>query len=272
MERDNEGKKISANFVPCDSPQVNEIENECGDVNDTQKSSQIHNIQLSSREGVSIMDVEEAIAYLTKRQENKEILGKNSEGEEMWVTFRIGHAGDASSLAALCKKRKGQSNKRRRNDDVNCAEGESKKECNSLREDKKAKLDKTVVETCASEDEHDSELEMRLSSGFGDEQIPPAFHAIIVEINSTKNDSAENRKKSKIQEKALNVNVLGGAAIVTLDWDACNSARVLRVELLKVDERYSSIVDLLMRRMLLRISALGILINATAVTFVDSFN
>jgi len=154
------------------------------------------------------------------------------------------------------------------------------------------------------EKETDADLELRLTSGFGNEQIPPAFYAIIIDIYNSKcfgqgqpndgpvarNENAEPERlpkstfeKCDSDEKKTSQSYckpcckveksLGAAAFVTLGWDDLHAARILQTEFFHVDERkckeYTEIVT---RRLLLRLSALGLATGCSMLYLPDTQN
>lgn len=99
-------------------------------------------------------------------------------------------------------------------------------------------------------------MEQGLANGFGDEWTPPAFHAVLAEIYGGRADLGPDAATGGGE---VGRSGLGGAAIVTLDWNAGRSERVLRVERMRVDEtRCGVFADLVARRLVLRLSMLGL--------------
>eukprot|EP00554_Chaetoceros_debilis_P011219 CAMPEP_0194106404 /NCGR_PEP_ID=MMETSP0150-20130528/6423_1 /TAXON_ID=122233 /ORGANISM="Chaetoceros debilis, Strain MM31A-1" /LENGTH=276 /DNA_ID=CAMNT_0038794533 /DNA_START=325 /DNA_END=1155 /DNA_ORIENTATION=+ len=112
-----------------------------------------------------------------------------------------------------------------------------------------------------------SDLELNLANGFGDEQTPPAFHAILAEVcchiphkgeeEDGKVDVTENHNHKEGEEQRE----LCGVAIATIDWDIHRHLRYLRVEELEVDgSKFSdaSCANLILRRLVLSLSALAL--------------
>lgn len=140
--------------------------------------------------------------------------------QNRWVNFRTGHAGDASSLAASYQKSKSKY-------------GTSQSSPN----------DDTGTGTCSTED---TSLEVKLAEGLGDEDTPPSIFALLAEIDEASGDGSGDR-------------TLGAAAIVSIAWE--DISKVLRVEWFYVsdDNNFADVVDLLERRMWLRLSALAMM-------------
>uniref|UniRef100_A0A7S4R6P0 Uncharacterized protein n=1 Tax=Ditylum brightwellii TaxID=49249 RepID=A0A7S4R6P0_9STRA len=131
------------------------------------------------REMLTIMEEEDET---TEENENERKSVKHRQQRQCWVRFRPGHAGDASSLASLCQRaqKEGQSG--------NC--GPNK--------------DGSSSAAAANQEEEDtSAAEMRLASGFGDEDTPPAFHAILAEVfwnnGSCNNHYGNNEKERNVE-------------------------------------------------------------------------
>jgi hypothetical protein len=83
--------------------------------------------------------------------------------KDTWVTFRVGHAGDASTLAACYRAVKGE----------NKVEGNEKKKSKE-----------------GSSSSEESSLEVRLSEAFGDEHTtPPSVFALLADLRSEETES-----------------------------------------------------------------------------------
>ncbi len=260
---------------------------------------------------------------------------EDQNGEICWVEFRVGHVGDAVSLASLfstiVKKCKAKSTSSLIKESSSCSkyndydenEDNYSKEEEIESNDDQQDLDEDVENNTGvdpdtdpnlhtndistqelavlqedkehEEEEEDgeveedcSQLELRLADGFGDEQNPPAFHAILVEVcrletitvtdheQVTKGEGGQDSEKKT--ETAAEVQSppspssspiatctsdditkeLCGAAIITIDWDAHRNLRCLRVEELEVDSSKVPSPDLVLRRLILSLSAIAL--------------
>jgi len=177
-------------------------------------------------------DLESAIAGLFAEYEDPELTQKNLQfdvdGNNYWIEFRVGHSGDAASLAALFSQKEKKHN----------VDAQDRADSNQLMLKEKPREE---LDDC-------SKLELRIASGLGDEQTPPALHAILAEICV---GDIKERHSGTLKE-------LGAAAIATIDWNPHQSMRYLRLEEIKVDESKVPIKHLLMRRLLLSLSALAL--------------
>eukprot|EP00566_Odontella_aurita_P009527 CAMPEP_0113554070 /NCGR_PEP_ID=MMETSP0015_2-20120614/15949_1 /TAXON_ID=2838 /ORGANISM="Odontella" /LENGTH=517 /DNA_ID=CAMNT_0000455179 /DNA_START=29 /DNA_END=1582 /DNA_ORIENTATION=+ /assembly_acc=CAM_ASM_000160 len=231
---------------------------------------------------------------------------------DVWVKFRAGHGGDASALASLCRLTSsavgnGVRDGSAPSEDPSYGPPDGSDNSNPPQSEQrgcersgiKGECDEAGAAAAVGGDSDDvTNLELRLASGFGDEQTPPAFHAILAEVHdyrgcgqgdqyapsSTRRcrnlsiaESEENNDTQSIRqegtaaaastasESAAVRKFLGGAAISTLEWDADTSCRVLRVELLRLDERRcKEYRDLLRRRLVLRLSAFALATGCAA--------
>jgi hypothetical protein len=102
-------------------------------------------------------DIESALQQVVQISDGiKEYVSDNA-----WISFRVGHAGDASLLATCIRK------------SIN-----EKKICN----ENKAQPDGKKSSNFSSED---TSLEVRLAEGLGDEDTPPSIFALLVDVNKT---------------------------------------------------------------------------------------
>lgn len=114
-----------------------------------------HNATISQghRQALDLEVALQRIVRMGDKDESKEFLSRNR-----WVNFRIGHAGDASTLAACYRKSRTSGN-------------------SSLQKDgKKSSLNVTSPE--------DTSLEVRLAEGLGDEDTPPSIFALLADVES----------------------------------------------------------------------------------------
>ena len=169
----------------------------------------------TEKEATSGWDLETALhrIFTCADTTDKEFLSADK-----WLTFRMGHAGDASTIASRYRKT------------LPLYENELSKEDgkNDEKDDK--------IKSC---DDADA-LELRIATGMGDEDTPPAVFAIMVEIVS-------NEDAPTLQ--------LGAVALLTLDWDL--GQRLLRIEWFYVDQTLPE-YDLVRRRLWLRLSVLAL--------------
>ena len=145
--------------------------------------------------------------------DNKE---KESISSDKWITFRVGHAGDASTIASLYRKTSlsvSETNQDDKNDE--------KDDKNKSNEDADA-------------------LELRLATGLGDEDTPPALFAVMADV---------------ISNEETPISQLGAVALLTFDWEF--GKRLLRIEWFHVDETLRE-HDLVKRRLWFRLSALAL--------------
>ncbi len=263
---------------------------------------------------------------------------EDEKGKICWVEFRVGHLGDAVSLASFFStivKSKDKSSSsliteyRKTNDnDDNYANEETEPSEQDLNKDiekdtididTKVHMNMTMNsgpsrelsilhEEKEIEEEVDcSQLELRLADGFGDEQNPPAFHAILAEVcrpdtaadqekisetNKQEQDgdtSSDKETETDAQSTSPSspslspiatsddiTKELCGAAIITIDWDAHRNLRYLRVEELEVDSSKVPSPDLVLRRLVLSLSTLalktgcdGLLMKETMIHITD---
>jgi hypothetical protein len=171
-----------------------------------------------------------------------------------WITFRVGHGGDASTIASLYRGATEvdheviQSNKT------------DSDELNSEASDK----DSNGSNHSKSTEDGDA-LELRLASGLGDEDTPPTIFAVMVEI---KQEYPEERLDSediasagttttvnKTTPSITSQPVIAAVALLTLDWKY--NQRILCVEWMYVDNTERE-HDLIQRRLWFRLSALAL--------------
>ena len=106
------------------------------------------------------IDIESAVQLVVKISDGvKEFIS-----DDAWITFRVGHAGDASLLADLMRK---------------------SKTINTLKNDNNVNADTKKVPGVPNED---TPLEVRLADGLGDEDTPPSVFSIMIYINKPANE------------------------------------------------------------------------------------
>lgn len=154
---------------------------------------------------------------------------------DSWITFRVGHAGDASTIASLFRSTASLHV-------VSSAEGGGKL---STKDDgKNSKLNEEI----------DDALELQLAAGLGDEDTPPAVFCVFADVASNKHADPENYNKDELPGNTT-VTQIGAVALFSLDWEF--GTRILRIEWFHVDETIAE-HDLIKRRLWFRLSALAL--------------
>jgi hypothetical protein len=184
------------------------------------------------------LDLEVALQKLVRNDGKdgpKEFL--SALNHDSWVAFRVGHAGDASTLAACYQKSTTGCNSSLDTRNPKATNGDDKSQA-------KSEIHQTSLSNATSAE--DTSLEVRLAEGLGDEDTPPAIFALLAEV--------ECLGESDVRH-------LGAAALLSTSWeDAC---KVLRVEWFYViaddDPTIPNVSNLLERRMWLRLSALAMM-------------
>jgi hypothetical protein len=222
------------------------------------------------------LDLEVALHRIVRMNEKSDIKEYlSTSNPTSWVTFRVGHAGDASTLAACYRKSQavitqstvqgdGGATATTTSTTVQCA---TKSPVNSREYDNSANNSINQADKRSSTETHpgtiyaattvggttveDTSLEIRLAEGLGDEDTPPCIFALLAEVESFKEPDVRH---------------LGAASLLSIAWQ--DGVKVLQVEWLyvsafpteggDVDGSHfpTSISDLLERRMWLRLSAL----------------
>jgi hypothetical protein len=168
--------------------------------------------------------MESALVYLAQGEtdEKKEFLSNKRNAP--WVTFRVGHSGDASTIANWYRQ-------------------------STLMDSPEPELEVKTPHAGNSDDEsqdepsRSSELEVWLADGLGDEDNPPAVYALIAQVH-------EEQEADKV------TSLIGAAALFTPTWE--RGERVLRIPWIHFDSRLSyQSLQLLERRTWLRISTLS---------------
>ncbi len=177
-----------------------------------------------------IWDIESALLYLVQIDgDEKEYLSKHDDERPQWVNFRVGHAGDASTIATWYR----QAITPQDNSEVEIV-----------------KPVDTVTEI-SEDDTTSSMLEVWLADGLGDEDTPPAVHALIARVHRQGDENT--------------ISTLGAVALFTLDWE--NEERVLQVQWMHIDPSLvCNIANTLQQRMWLRISALAQMTACSVIT------
>lgn len=199
-------------------------------------------------------DLETALHHVLESKEKEFIVSHDS---SKWISFRVGHGGDASTIASLYRRATTAAaddgiveiNKSKQGEDDQEEEEQQQPNDSSAKEDAKEEesLDKN-----SNHSNHDNSkptedvdaLELRLASGLGDEDTPPTIFAVIVEVKELCNAEERNIKTTD-----------AAIALLTLDWKY--NQRILRVEWMYVDKTIRE-HDLIERRLWFRLSALAL--------------
>jgi hypothetical protein len=175
------------------------------------------------------VDLESALHHIVQLSDGiKEYITDN-----VWISFRVGHAGDASALAACVRKSSTLSNTK---DNNNCSLptpiSDNKKKSTSL--------------NGATASPEDTSLEVRLADGLGDEDTPPSIFALLVDI-SKKDDEPR----------------LGAAALFSTGWD--DVSRILLVEWFYIDDQEKELAGIIQRRLWLRLCTLSVMTSCNKI-------
>eukprot|EP00980_Cylindrotheca_fusiformis_P007075 scaffold1482_cov120-Cylindrotheca_fusiformis.AAC.17 len=189
------------------------------------------------RSNPKVWDMESALLYLVQVEGDfKEYL---SHDQSTWVTFRAGHAGDASAIASWYRR------------DKQLAEEKD--------EEENPELDKQPVRARNAEEAPSSMLEVWLADGMGDEGNPPSCFSLIADVHKvsepTESDTKESPKPSPV---AKPTKTMGAAALLTIAF--VNNERVLRVEWMRMHTDLApEVATILQQRMWLRLSTLSVM-------------
>jgi len=197
--------------------------------------------------------------------------------------YRRGQVGDSATLASLIRKQKTQHSQ--------------------VEVDEKCNANVAIKDSNYSNNNEDNaSLELMLANGFGDEHTPPAFYAILVEvcvveetfeydlseskmacddeakIDLSEKDTTSIFVKSNLRNRNTNKGPTSivGASMLCLEWDAHQSARIMKNEFFHIDNfsihnvittllhdsknsrLASSLSSLLARRFMLRMATLAL--------------
>lgn len=155
-------------------------------------------------------DLETALHQIVVTNDDASSNEKEMISSDRWITFRVGHAGDASAIASLYRKA-------------------------------------TTTNTEKPKTEDADALELRLASGMGDEDTPPALFALLVDVWRDDDETTTSVETTNCQ--------LGGVALLTLGW--AFQKRILRLEWFHVENSLQQF-DLVKRRLWFRLSALAL--------------
>jgi hypothetical protein len=166
----------------------------------------------------NVWDLESALQYIVSVETKESLNDTNT------VSFRVGHAGDASTISNLYQQSQA----------TKSPEFELRKTTSTTT---------TTTTTTEPEEESSSLLELWLAEGMGDEDTPPSLHILLAHIN---NGSGSGPSQ------------LAAIALLTISWE--EDTRMLRVEWLYIDPSLDRPVGLtLERRLWLRLSSCALL-------------
>jgi hypothetical protein len=170
---------------------------------------------------------------------NVDAIGLESSGIESLTStaclkWRLGHGGDASTIAALCRQ--------------------ASESYRSMQHDMHSTNDITNSLALSPTDE----LEARLADGLGDEYTPPSVFALLGELCERK---CTDDAKLSSELHTVDGNV-GAVALMTQVWE--NGLRMLQIEWLYI-RRDHGLSDLLERRLWLRLSTLALMTSSQGI-------
>ena len=184
--------------------------------------------QTSTTDPHVVWDLEGALQYLVS------VETKYSEflNDTTTVSFRVGHAGDASTIANLYQQSQAPKS----------PEFELRKTTTSTT------TTITTTTTTEPEEESSSLLELWLAEGMGDEDTPPSFHVLLAHIQNGSGSGGGVSGPSQ----------LAAVALLTISWE--EDTRMLRVEWLYLDPSLDRPVGLALEgRLWLRLSSCALL-------------
>jgi hypothetical protein len=192
-----------------------------------------------------IWDIESALLYLV--QVEGDFTEYLTHDKSTWVTFRVGHAGDASTIASWYRRAK------------QMAEEEDEEENPEL-EIKPARTGEEEEETTSNM------LEVWLADGMGDEGNPPSLFSLVAHVHKINESPADDSKESSPSKKTTTKS-MGAAALLTITF--ADNERVLRVEWMGMHPGLSrEVTSILQQRVWLRLSTLSVM-TACQVVEVD---
>lgn len=188
-------------------------------------------------------DLESALNFLVSLSERQDEPISNDAS----VSFRLGHAGDVSTLASWYREKSSKTTS-----GASSITNDSGEEQNNEKPNSPSKATETENAPTNLDQEAASSLEIWLADGLGDEDIPPSLFSLLAHVNYSKDGRSR-------------VSKLAAVALLTLAWE--NARRVLRVEWLQVDGKLDG-CQVVERRLWLRLAALS-LITACELRLVD---
>ena len=169
--------------------------------------------------------------------DEKEFLTKD---KSTWATFRVGHAGDASTIANWYRKEQ------------------------RVLQDESPELKKQPEDT--EDDGEETTLEISIAEGMGDEGNPPSLYSLVAHVHCLdSSESSPKKSPSKTSTKAL-----GAVALMTVAF--ANDERILRVEWISINSDLPhEAAKTLEQRMWLRLSTLSVMTACQVVTVDRNF-
>jgi hypothetical protein len=235
--------------------------------------------------GPMMMDLESALHYVAAIGEG----AKEPLTEGYTLSFRVGHAGDASTLANWYRHKSIDNPSDEENpslllsSSVTCVKkaaetSEPNNDNNNNQRTTQTTTAKQSVEETVSSDAHTSPaiigldqggastLELWLADGLGNEEFPPSLFALIADVthSSVTADSNNDNSSSSTNNSQQ---IMAAVALLTSSWE--DASRVLRLEWFRVDDD-SPCKKLVERRMWLRLSLLS-LATSSELRVVDPF-
>ena len=168
-----------------------------------------------------VWDLESALLFLvqTRCKENEYLDKENSS----WVSFRVAHAGDASTIANL------------------------------YRQSPELETQSTDVQNEEEDSSSSSMLELWLAEGLGDEGSPPSVYGLLAHVHTSKKSPTPSESSS-----TASTNSLGAVSLLTLAW--ADGERILRVEWMHIDPSLAAeVASTLEQRLWLRLSTLSLM-------------
>ena len=190
----------------------------------------------------SEIDLESALhQVMWNDASDKEFLSADS-----WITFRVGHAGDASTIASLFRSTSPSFSSSSVSSSLEGGVGGKVVTADDGKSSKKLN------------DDTDDSLELRLSAGLGDEDTPPAVFCVFADvstnIHSDDDNDDDDSSKGEVSGNTTFTQI-GAVALFSLDGEL--GTRLLRIEWFHVDETIRE-HDLVKRRLCFRLSALAL--------------
>lgn len=193
----------------------------------------------STSQSRRVWDIESALLYLLQVEtDEKEFLTND---KSAWATFRVGHAGDASTIANWYRQ-----------------------EQRVLQDVESPELKKQPEDTEGDGEETTSSsmLEISIAEGMGDEGNPPSLYSLVAHVQYL--DSSESSSPEKSTSEA-STKVLGAVALMTVAF--ANDERILRVEWISINSDLPrEAAKTLEQRMWLRLSTLSVMTACQVVT------
>ena len=186
--------------------------------------------QTSNDPHVAVWDLESALQYIVSVDTKNESLNDTTT-----VSFRVGHAGDASTISNLYQQ----------------SQAPKSPEFTLRKTASTTTTTTTTTTNTEPEEESSSLLELWLAEGMGDEDTPPSLHVLLAHIQNGSGGGGGGGGVSGPSQ-------LAAIALLTISWE--EDTRMLRVEWLYLDPSLDRPVGLaLERRLWLRLSSCALL-------------